>query len=198
MARPDTDGLPADLTGVAAAIGRYLPASGPRLGIAEVLPVWVITLADLRAPGGVANAEDQGLWHLQLRPVAELRAVACARVKDLAGAAEVQAVYRSPLAGDIDDALADADQNYPDDSWRARLLDLPEAHLTLLWLLRPGQDHRLIFLEDAVQGDPGWRKADDLSGTDFRNRLGGLRPILGIEPSPEGDGEEAEAESSDS
>lgn len=179
-----TDKFPGDLRRVAIEIGRFLSASEGPLAIAETFQVWPITVEDLKREGGVANARFEGLWHLQLRPSPTERPRAFARVRIVDGAAEVQGVSLSPWAGAIDDIVDVVDRNYPDDSWVVRLLEVPEAHLSALWLapVCPELEDRLIFVEGHAGGGPGWRKSEDLSRTDFQRRLQDLQPIRGIVP----------------
>jgi hypothetical protein len=169
---------------VTAQLGPYLaafePSEGlpPHSGLTESLQVWTVSLGDFLA-GGAARAVWSHLWHHQLRPPGG-PAAGFVRSLDQGGdAMEVRTVLLSPIASQIDRALADLDHDpqFQDDAIRVRLLEIPDLYLKTIWLAGPGGTNRFVPL-DRFAGH-GELQLQPMSEEELKASLP-ARPVVGI------------------
>jgi hypothetical protein len=189
MARVDS-GFEACLPQVATGLGRLLSAEehGEALGIAEWFQVWTISLNEFKGGGERLDqrAGYAGVWHLQVQLSQDRTPVAVARVlvqlAEAAPAGEAtvspRAIYFSPFAGEMRQAIRKADERFGDPAWLARILEIPEVPLNLLWLSRGFVNRFLVPAEGQLVA--GRELADEYSEADLRTFLADVVPIVGI------------------
>jgi hypothetical protein len=152
---------PKNLEALGEQLRSFLAASGDSPtagGVAESFQVRTVGLQDFRE-SGLKHAVWKGVWHHQLRSAGGGRAETFARSLGCVSP-EVRSIYRSPLAGEIDRAIdtIDNDPAFEDDASLVRLLEIPDAHLTAIWISN-AKMNRLIPLgqfassEDQFAGD---------------------------------------------
>jgi hypothetical protein len=124
-------------------------------GIGESFQIWIVSLANFRE-SGATHARWTRAWHHQIRPADGAATLyAHSREPELAPA-EAIAIFDSPLAGEIDAAIQDIDEDprLRDDALGVRLLEIPEVLLTAFWFHSDGVDDLYIPLgQFARSGD---------------------------------------------
>lgn len=135
MAHTDTYS-PEKIEALSEQLRLFLAASdenSPAVGVAESFQVWTVGLQDFRE-SGLSRAVWTGLWQHELRSP-DGQADIFARSSDDV-TPTIRSIYQSPLAGEIDRAVdaIDSDAAFEGDDFLVRLLEIPDAHLTAIWL----------------------------------------------------------------
>jgi hypothetical protein len=142
--------------------------------VAESFQVWTTTLKEILYETDVPlrqRAVWTGVWHHQLRASAEGPAVAFARSLEEGGQLEPRSIHFSSLAGEIDRAVQWVDANLPDDAWVARLLEVPEQRLPMLWLERGKENLFGILLGQGRRTKRKFRAEPFYSESELRSYL---------------------------
>lgn len=163
-----------------AAFGEKPPGGGGAShGVAESFQVWTVPLQVFRLLGAAGASWNQ-VWHHQIRQP-DGTAEAFAHSLD-AGVPEVRAVYRSPLAQEIDHAIERIDEHpiLKDDGFIVRLLEVPDLHFMTIWILR-GVTSQYIPLGKFASG--GEQRFNPISTGDLVARLP-VSPIIGLSQAP--------------
>ncbi|OGX85079.1 hypothetical protein BEN47_15285 [Hymenobacter lapidarius] len=152
------------------------------LEIAEGLPVWMLTAADVFAPNALTPVNPLGQWHHQIHQGGSPIGFARSRIYGPKAADwQVFAVFRSPLAEAIDRAITTVDRL--DSTGEARLLLVPAWHVTALWIAdEEAEQHTFLITQDLPINQPALNKQvinQPLRTGDFLEILRQLPPVDG-------------------